>query len=176
MTSNNNSKKHFIIFKCPKCKQFSYFRKQQKTKKCLRCGKVFQVSKLTNIIDEVIGHANAVKLVKELQNNISNSIQDLGPNFHATDEKILSLTNFTNIISLDHEKISRNHENNLEAQFHEILADLRKQYKKFPKYLIDILVSDRGLPLKEIDAYLRKLIRLNKISISSDGYYCLKNL
>ncbi|MHA1328696.1 MAG: DUF1922 domain-containing protein [Promethearchaeota archaeon] len=176
MTSNNNSKKHFIIFKCPKCKQFSYFRKQQKTKKCLRCGKVFQVSKLTNIIDEVIGHANAVKLVKELQNNLLSSIQDLGPNFHATDEKILFLANSTKIFSLDNQKISRNHENNLEAQFLEILIDLRKQYKRFPKYLIDILVTDRGLSLKGMDAYLRKLIRLNKISISSDGYYLLKNL
>ena len=61
----------YLVFACKKCKEFSYVKTIQKTKKCLRCGKTHQVRDILNKGEVVNGMTEAVNAVKRKQNEIA---------------------------------------------------------------------------------------------------------
>ena len=60
-------KKPYLVFKCKKCHQYSYVKINQKTKKCLRCGRTHQVRLIIPTGEIVYGITAALELVKEKQ-------------------------------------------------------------------------------------------------------------
>ena len=65
----------YLVFCCKKCHQYSYVKISQKTKKCLRCGSVHQVSSIMSNGDIVKGMTNALELVKKKQGEFKRNPQ-----------------------------------------------------------------------------------------------------
>jgi hypothetical protein len=145
----------YLVFSCTRCKQYSYVKTIQKTKKCLRCGKTHQVKSILKKGQIVEGITSAMKLVKKLENLIGN------PSFHTDDE-------FRIGVELGpHPEFS---EKSIEKNFSLLLDSLSSQYQHFPIYLIRLVASDYHISEKEIPLLIRKALREGQLS-KKDNYY-----
>ncbi|MCK4859155.1 MAG: hypothetical protein KAS87_01200, partial [Candidatus Omnitrophica bacterium] len=61
----------YLVFVCKKCRQYSYVKTVQKTKKCLRCGRTHQVKDILNLGEIVSGMTEAVNTVKRKQTELA---------------------------------------------------------------------------------------------------------
>ena len=77
----------YLIFACKKCKEYSYVKTTQKTKKCLRCGRTHQVQRILNDGEVVCGMTEAVNSVKRKQNELAI------PEFRSGSDFVVSINN-----------------------------------------------------------------------------------
>lgn len=151
---------NYIIFSCTKCHQYSYVKTTQKTKKCLRCGRLYQVKSLLASGVIVKGISAALHKVKELQNQLGS------PNFRTTQEFVIAAKNRTkNFI-----QTTELEPNTL--KFLSLLKDISHKYKLFPLYIIELMAPDYNIS-KEVIAKLISQSLKSRILLKKEGgqYY-----
>jgi hypothetical protein len=146
----------YLVFSCTKCKQYSYVKTTQKTKKCLRCGRTHQVKKILNKGQIVEGITSAMNKLKELQNKINGASFQVDYEFKVVAKSV---------------SVPKHIEKSLEEKFSLLLDTLSSQYHHFPKYMIQLLASEYHISKEEIPLLIRKSIREGKLSKDKLDYY-----
>ena len=159
--------KLYLVFKCSKCDQYSYVRPTQKTKKCLRCGRVHQVKNLELSAIKVKGISEAVKEVQARQNILGKA------NLRTEGVFALTVNNNKNFMKKN-SKINFK-EDNLD-KFIEILNRLSDLYYEFPLFMIDLMVEDTNIPKKEIKYLINTLKKDKILKETVKGYFTLKKV
>jgi hypothetical protein len=153
----------YVVFSCTKCHQYSYVKITQKTKKCLRCGRSYQVKALLNSSTIIVkGMSAAVITVKNLQNQLGTPSFRTGQEFVITSNNTSTSPTFTSNSNLPPH----------EAKFLSLLADLSSRHKQFPLYLIELMAPDYDIP-KELIATLTTQCLKSKILLKRENnqYY-----
>lgn len=143
----------YLVFTCSKCKQYSYVKTTQKTKKCLRCGRTHQVKNVLDKGEIVNGMTKAVNKVKERQNSLGEA--------QFSSEKEFVLQSLVKMVNKKSEEIK---DSNL--LFQKSLEKMVAKYKKVPYYIIEILAQEYGIPVSEIKLLALKYIGRDKIYFS----------
>ena len=163
----------YIIFSCKKCGQYMYTKETQKSKKCLRCGRSYIVSRIKNLGETVKGMTNAVERVKQKQNELA--IKELGnePEFRtSSDFKI------TNKISLQKPVLpefqvkdnERNDDDYLDS-FKKMLLELSKSYKEFPLYMVELIAENYNIPDKELKLLIRNFQKNEMLTLKNNLFH-----
>ena len=139
----------YLIFACKKCKEYSYVKTDQKTKKCLRCGRSHQVRDILNDSMVVYGMTEAVNAVKRKQNELAIPEFRSGSDFVVATNSIARPKSKLNALENKHPDI------NYKEKFTEMLLELSKLYKQFPKYMIKIIAEDYLIPVIELENLIR---------------------
>jgi len=147
----------YLIFMCRKCQQFAYVKTTQKTKKCLRCGRTHQVSSLSEG-EIVYGMTAAVDTVKMKQNEIA------VPEFRSSSDFIVATNSIARPKNRVNALINNEQEFNYKRKFNEMLMELSKLYGKFPKYMLEIMAENYGIPHSELCVLINEF-KKNKILI-----------
>ena len=155
----------YLIFTCRKCKGFSYVKTVQKTKKCLRCGRIHQVYDILKDGELVYGMMEAVNTVKRKQNELAL------PEFRSGSDFIVAMRS-----AALHKSRAKpvKHENqiiNYKQKFTEMLFELSKLYKRFPKYMLEIMSEDYGIPAIELKTLIRNAKKSGMLIKNDDYYY-----
>jgi len=156
----------YIIFACRKCKQFAYVKTTQKTKKCLRCGRIHQVSSLTEG-EIVYGMTTAVDTVKKKQSKLAVPVFRSSSDFIVATNSIAQPKNRVNAL------INNDQEFDYKGRFNEMLMELSKLYGKFPKYLLEIMAENYGIPHSELCVLINEFKKNNILVIvkEADSYF-----
>ncbi|MBY9009170.1 MAG: hypothetical protein KGD74_04835 [Candidatus Lokiarchaeota archaeon] len=160
----------YLIFACKKCQQYSYVKTVQKTKKCLRCGRNYQVRDILKDGEVVYGLTQAVNTVKKKQGELSI------PEFRSGSDFVVA----TNIIAQPKSKKksvkSEDQETDYEEKFTDMLSELSKLYKRFPKYMLEIMSKDYGIPAIEVKILIRNAKKSGTLIKNGDNdlYYRYK--
>lgn len=158
-------KKPYLVFTCVKCGQYSYVKLTQKGKKCLRCGRTHQVSKIKNSGEIVNGISAAVEMVKKRQNKLA--IETLGG-----DPDLLTTQSFKKVKepSFTTYKEGKEDSDNYE-KFKRSLIKKTNRFSEFPKYVIDLIAEEIALSQPEKRKYIGLLTKEGiLISIKNDFY------
>jgi hypothetical protein len=144
----------------------------QKTKKCLRCNHIHKVQNLLRKSEIVKGMTEAVERVKMLQNELAQ--KELGRSPDLVSERGFSLVKTNDFIQTSvnrsiYAHIIEGAEDNY-TLFLEMLVKINARYKKFPRYLIDIMAKSSGIPLSEIPSLIRKALREERLFQKKDLY------
>ncbi len=120
----------YLIFKCKKCKEYSYVKTAQSTKKCLRCGRVHQVREILKNGEVVYGMTEAVNTVKKNQNELAI------PEFRSGSDFVVASLSVT--LPKSRVKAVKNEDQiiNYKENYAEMLFEISKLYKRFPKYML----------------------------------------
>lgn len=166
----------YLVFKCSKCKQYSYVKTTQKMKKCLRCNHKHQVYRILKDGEIITGMTAALERVKFLQNELARKELGKDPDlisnkgfFLPQNDSFTQAIHFpqkTNLNKLDIES-----ESDFYSVFLEVLRELSADYKKFPHYLIEILAESKGIPHSELSPLIRKAFREGSLIKKEDLYY-----
>ncbi len=140
----------YLVFTCSKCKQYSYVKTTQKAKKCLHCGRTYQVKTILNKGEIVCGMTEAVNKVKERQNSLGQA--------QFSSEKDFVLNSLAKTVN------KKSEDSNL--LFQKSLDKMVAKYKKVPYYIIEILAQECGIPVSEIKLLALKYIGRDKIYFS----------
>jgi hypothetical protein len=167
----------YLVFACKKCHQYSYVKITQKTKKCLRCGRMHQVNSIISEGKIVNGMTAALEMVKRKQAELAEY-----PEFQV-EQSFSIITKFSEPSYKDINKRKRksifsleNEEENYDIRFKEMLTELSKMYPTFPKYLIDSMADKYAIPGKFIPSLIRKLIKQGGLKHSNkNNLYFLSN-
>ena len=156
----------YLIFACRKCQQFSYVKTTQKTKKCLRCGRTHQVSSLSEG-KTVYGMTAAVDTVKKKQNELA------VPEFRSNSDFVVSTNNIARPRIRVNALRNNDQEFDYKGKFNEILMELSKLYGKFPKYMIEIMAENYGIPCSELCVLINEFKKNNTLIVvkESDFYF-----
>jgi hypothetical protein len=157
----------YLVFACKKCKEFSYVKTVQKTKKCLRCGRTHQVKDILDDVEEVVGMTEAVNTVKRKQNELAT------PEFRSGSDFIVISNTLTTPKSKVKAVKNEDQEITYSSKFNDMLLELSKLYKKFPKYMLEIMAEDYGIPRAELISLIRSTIKSEKLIINSDNDFIL---
>lgn len=157
----------YLIFACRKCQQFAYVKTTQKTKKCLRCGRTHQVSSLSEG-KIVYGMTAAVDTVKKKQTELAT------PEFRSQSDFIIntnSIKNKRDIFSFSENLKGTEPENTL--KFKNLLLKLSKLYGKFPKYMIEIIAENDGIPSQDLPNLIKEFKKKGFLTLlkDEDFYY-----
>jgi len=165
----------YLVFTCKKCRQYSYVKTVQKTKKCLRCGRTHQVKDILGLGEVVYGMTEAVNTVKRKQNKLAT------PEFRSEGDFVVASNKFptrtpvkkskTKVISdKDNDK---NSNLNFQEQFNEVLLELSKLYGKFPKYMLEIMAENYGIPVVELNLLIQSFKKQCILTVlkNEDFYY-----
>ncbi len=139
----------YVVFICTRCKQYSYVKTTQKTKKCLRCGRTHQVKNILDKGEIVNGMTKAVNKVKQLQNSLGEA------QFSTENEFIVSFNN--QIIKKAPKPLEKMED--YEEKFQQCLTKLSSNYSRFPLHLIEILAQDYEIPPSELKLLIKKSIK-----------------
>lgn len=156
----------YIIFACMKCQQFAYVKTTQKTKKCLRCGRTHQVSSLSK--EEIVyGMTAAVDTVKKKQTEFA------FPEFRSSSDFIIATNNIAQPKNSVKPLINKDQESDYKGKFNEMIMELSKLYRKFPKYMLEIMAENYGIPHSELSVLINEF-KKNEILIvvkEADFYF-----
>jgi len=159
----------YLIFACKKCEQYSYVKTIQKTKKCLRCGRTHQVQGILTDGEVVFGMTEAVNTVKRKQNELAT------PEFRSGSDFVVA----TNTIARPKSSVTvvrnEDQENDYEEKFMEMLLELSKRYKRYPKYLLEIMAENYGIPAIELNTLIRSAKKSGMLIKNDDDYYYSQN-
>ncbi len=159
----------YVIFACKKCQQYCYVKTVQKTKQCLRCGRMHQVQDILKNGDTVSGMSEAVNAVKRKQNEL------VIPEFRSGSDFVVA-TRYATLHKSRTKPVK--HENqiiNYKQKFTEMLFELSKLYKRFPKYMLKIMSEDYGIPAIELKTLIRNAKKSGMlIKNDDDDYYSRK--
>ncbi|MFX0058448.1 MAG: hypothetical protein ACFE85_10960 [Candidatus Hodarchaeota archaeon] len=161
--------KPYLIFCCSKCKQFSYVKTTQKTTKCLRCGRTHQVQNIIKKGEIVHGMSAAVKIVQEKQNEI-------GVNESNGTIVLSSDSDFIVASDISQKLPATTQEDNYSAIFNAILEELFIQNKIFPRYMMEIMAENYGIPASEVKLLIREFRNKGILIVQKNKnyYYTLK--
>jgi len=169
----------YLVFCCKKCHQYSYVKISQKTKKCLRCGSVHQVSSIMSNGDIVKGMTNALELVKKKQGEFKRN-----PQFEVDDSFKINIEQESGVkkqkspdqIGPRRKITFVGKEENYSLRFKQMLLELAKMYKSFPKYLIEMMADNYSIPKQEIPQLLRIMTSQGFLKYSKNQHhYFLSN-
>ena len=171
----------YLVFTCKKCKQYSYVKTAQKTKKCLRCGRIHQVKNLLSLGEVVYGMTEAVNAVKRKQTELAiPEFRSEGDFVVATSKpptRSLVKKSEKRILTDDSEKNNfRNIDSDFEERFSEVLLELSKLYGKFPKYILEIMAVNYGIPALELKLLVRSFKKRGVLTVlkNENFYYRLE--
>ena len=139
----------YLIFACKKCKEYSYVKTVQKTKKCLRCGRKHQVQDILNDGEVVFGMMEAVNAVKRKQNEIRIPEFRSGSDFVIATQSVFRPKNKVKKLERDEGEIDYS------GKFSDMLLELSQLFIKFPKYLLEIKAEDYGIPPIELQTLIK---------------------
>ena len=162
----------YVIFACKKCQQYSYVKTTQKTKKCLRCGRMHQVQDILKNGDTVSGMTEAVNAVKRKQNEI------VIPEFRSGSDFVVNANNRVRPKSSIKALRGTYQEIDYTSKFAEMLLELSKLYKRFPSYMLDIISTEYGIPAIELKTLIRSAKKSGMLIKNGDDdlYYRQKKL
>jgi len=161
--------KSYVIFACSKCSQFSYVKTTQKTKKCLRCGRMHQVKDILHSGVIVRGMTQAVRTVKEKQNELARKKKKGTPTLRAKNDFSINVDN-------RERKPSFNEKKDYTYMFKRVLSELSHTYSSFPKYMIEILAKNYGIPQSELKGLIRQFKRRGLLQVINNRDYYSTNL
>ncbi len=162
----------YYVFACLKCQQYSYVKTTQKTKKCLRCGRMHKVKNIASISEVINGITVAKDRVITLQDELARKELGFEPSFHAENDFSLVLSNSnepeerTKVIPEDDETKS--------SKFETMLRSLHYQYRNFPGYLIELSAQDKGISKKEVQFLITRFLHKGVLKKTSDGLYSFR--
>ena len=157
----------YLVFTCRKCHQFVYVKTTHKTKKCLRCGRTHQVSSLTEGVT-VYGMTAAVDTVKRKQTELAI------PEFRSDGDFIVTTNrNVGSKIRVNRVK-NKDQENNYDEKFNGMLIELSKLYGKFPKYLLEIMADNYGIPNSELTMLINESKKKGSLIVVKEADFYFK--
>ncbi|TXT65427.1 MAG: hypothetical protein BAJALOKI1v1_430018 [Promethearchaeota archaeon] len=166
-------KKPYIIFQCAKCRQYMYVKPAQKSKKCLRCGKMhsLQAIKECHQVDIVYGMSNALNRVKSLQNDFALKYIKAAPALQAQYQfSPIKKNNEANTV-----KKTAAQEKTKEEVVRILIMDLSHQYKEFPSYMLSMVAQEHNIDQKTLDGIIRHFIREKELIATNSGYLKVNN-
>lgn len=168
----------YLVFTCKKCRQYSYVKTTQKTKKCLRCGRTHQVKDILSLGEIVYGMTAAVNTVKLKQSELAT------PEFRSEGDFVVAANksptrtpvkkNKKKVLS---DKVNDNNKNDnnsdFKERFCEVLLELSRLYGKFPKYMLEIMAENYGIPAFELKLLIRSFKKRGILAVlkNEDFYY-----
>ena len=139
----------YLVFSCFNCKQLLYSKLSQKTKKCLRCGKIHTISTIKRKGVIINGITNAFNYVKKKQNEIAIENSGSDPKFTAINDFSISReiaqpneNDFKPVLNVEQNE-------DYSSKFTLLLKKLSKIHKRFPIYSIELLIDEFGIPTSE---------------------------
>ena len=153
----------YLVFACKKCKEFSYVKTAQKTRKCLRCGRAHQVRDILEEGEVVIGMTEAVNTVKRKQNELAIPEFRSGSDFVIATNKISPLKSKVNALKNKDQEIDYN------GNFTDMLLELSKLYRRFPRYMLEIMAEDHGIPAIELEILIETAKKSGKLIKNGDN-------
>ncbi|MBA7480618.1 hypothetical protein ES705_03150 [subsurface metagenome] len=169
-----NDETPYLVFACKKCRQYSYVKIVQKTKKCLRCGRTHQVKDILSLGEIVYGMTAAVDTVKQKQSELS------VPEFRSESDFVVATNNFKDRATEPKSKrITLSEKNNdedksYEVKFKEMLLKLSNLYGKFPMYMLKIMAENYGIPTSKLTELVRGSKKAGLLTVSKDENYYYK--
>lgn len=172
----------YLVFACKKCQQYSYVKTTQKTKKCLRCGCTHQVKDVLILGEIVYGMTAAVDTVKQKQTELATPEFRSEGDFVVTTNKYPTRTLVKNskgkFLSdkVSDKNIDEDNNFDFKKQFSEILLELSKLYGKFPKYMLEIMAENYGIPAAELKLLIKSFKKQGILTVlkNEDFYYQLE--
>jgi hypothetical protein len=166
----------YLVFVCKKCRQYSYVKTVQKTKKCLRCGRTHQVKDILNLGEIVSGMTEAVNTVKRKQTELAI------PEFRSKGDFVVATNKFSTRTPIKKSKrkvlSDKDSDKNIDykEQFIEILIELSKLYGKFPKYMLEIMAENYGIPALELKFLIKSFKKQDILTVlkNENFYYQLE--
>ena len=168
----------YLVFTCKKCHQYSYVKTTQKSKKCLRCGRTHQVKDILSLGEVVYGMTAAVDTVKQKQTKLAI------PEFRSEGDFVVATNKFQTrtpakiskkkvLSDKDSDKIINN---DFKELFGEALLELSKLYDKFPKYMLEIMADNYGIPALELKLLIKSFKKQGVLTVlkNEDFYYQLE--
>ena len=135
----------YVIFTCLKCKQYMYVKISQKTKKCLRCGRLHKVSSIIDSGEIMTGMTKAVETVKTRQHELAIKEMGITPEFRAIDDFTMK-SRQKKIIDID----ACNDDNDFSSRFNKMLQEISRSYSFFPYYVLEIMAENFDIPISEL--------------------------
>lgn len=161
----------YCIFQCQKCGRWLYVKTTQKTKRCLACRRVHQVRDIEKKAFKVEGLTQAIKNVKNKENERYNQEQKAEPDLRAEGDFQITIKDKISIgPKLEKPEINKE-EINYEHLFKSMLLDLSEKYPKFPGYLIPIMAQEYGIPKQEIKHLIAQFKRNEWLNCLNNNYY-----
>jgi len=159
----------YIIFTCSKCKQYSYVKTSQKTKKCLRCGRNHLVKNVLTSGFIVNGITKALEVVKQKQNELA--IKDYKGELNLRSENDFVLKN-----ELKNKRFSKNKVLNYEEMFKKLLIEIKKSSiykakKGVPEYYLDMVSKEHNISLETLKSLKNTFLKNNSLQFSNNSIY-----
>jgi hypothetical protein len=167
----------YLVFTCKKCRQYSYVKITQKTKKCLRCGRTHQVKDILNLGEIVYGMTAAAEAVKQKQTEMATPEFRSEGDFVAATNKFPTRTPVKKIKTKVLSNIDNDNDNyNFEGLFSEVLLELSKLFGKFPKYVLEIMADNYGIPALELKLLIKSFKKQGILTVlkNENFYYQLE--
>ena len=168
----------YLVFTCKKCQQYSYVKTTQKTKRCLRCGRTHQVKDILGLGEIVYGMTAAVEVVKQNQTELAT------PEFRSEGDFVVATKKFPTRTPVKKSKSKvlldkdddKNINNDFKEQFSEVLLELSSLYGKFPRYMLEIMADNYGIPAVELKLLIKSFKKQGIITVlkNEDFYYQLE--
>ena len=168
----------YLVFTCKKCRQYSYVKTTQKTKKCLRCGRTHQVKDILGLGEIVYGMTAAVDTVKQNQTELTT------PDFRSEGDFVVATNRFPNRTPvkkikkkvLSDKDSDKNVNFDFKEQFSEVLLELSRLYGKFPRYMLEIMADNYGIPAVELKLLIKSFKKQGILTVlkNEDFYYQLE--
>jgi len=172
----------YLVFACKKCRQYSYVKTTQKTKKCLRCGRTHQVKDIISLGEIVYGMTAAVDTVKQKQTELAT------PEFRSEGDFVVATNKFPTRTPVKKSKgkilpdkgSDKNNDKDInfdfKKQFSEVLLELSKLYGKFPKYMLEIMAENYGIPTAELKLLIKSFKKQGILTVlkNENFYYQLE--
>ena len=162
----------YFVFVCKKCRQYSYVKTTQKTKKCLRCGHTHQVKDILSLGEIIYGMTEAVNTVKRKQTELAI------PEFRSEGDFVVASNKFPTRTPVKKNKrkvlSDKDSDKNIDfkEQFNEILLKLSKLYDKFPKYMLEIMAENYGIPALELKLLIKNFKKQGILTVlKNDNFY-----
>jgi len=160
----------YVVFKCAKCKQYIYVKTIQKTKKCLRCGRSYQVNKILKEGEVLKGIVNAMNRVKQKQNDLALEETGANPDLRAINDFFVA-GNDTSIDRTSAASRKKGLKDDYDQSFNQLLVRLSKLYHEFPEYLIKILGEEFEIPDSELKLLIRRFVNKKNLIPLNNNYY-----
>ena len=162
----------YLIFTCKKCRQYSYVKTTQKTKKCLRCGRTHQVKDILGLGEIVYGMSAAVDAVKQKQTELAIPEFRSEGDFVVATNKTPTRTRVKKSINKVLSDNDKDKSLGFEGRFTEVLLELSKLYGKFPKYILEIMADNYGIPALELKLLIKSFKKIGVLTVlKNENYY-----
>jgi len=162
----------YVVFPCSKCYQYTYGKKDQKGKKCPRCGRYHKMEDVLNgtymELVETLKEANL--LVRRKQNTYSEKrygnnpyLSTVSSSFLINPKKSTKRKKVTKNFTEQEVKNDFERGNNF-SDFCNILDELKEKYTQGPIKIFDMFFRKKGFTYNEIKRF--KSIAINKKKIT----------